>query len=73
MKKTTRSMLINLAAKLVVCNRIDDPDEFCLSLPKSTPKRAVRQIYDSLERASMASKDAAIRIREIIDLDENDG
>lgn len=73
MKNETRSRLIKLAAKLVICFRLDDPTEFCRSLPASTSKKTVRKIFDSLERANLASKDAAVEIRSIIDFEDNRG
>jgi hypothetical protein len=71
MKNETKTRLIRLAAKLVMCNRLDDPTEFCRSLPASTSKKTVKKIFNSLERANMASKDAAVEIRSIIDFDDN--
>ena len=62
-----RSELLKLAAEMVIGRGMPSPYSEDWHLPKTVPKKVMRQIRTAAEQADNQCKDWAVRLRKIVD------
>jgi len=62
-----KTRLIKIAAELALCRDIRSPEEMIESLPKSTSRKTLNEIYIALKDAESFSKRMSQKVRQAAD------